>query len=127
MPDAVRQIRTTAPHVYAFEIDGEVSTAEMHAMGETMNAAFDTIDGKVNMLLIFRRYDGAETRAQFDWEGVTSRFRSLAHVDRYVVVGAPDGAEDMVEAMGKIIPVEAMTFRLEELDAAWAAVGARPA
>jgi hypothetical protein len=126
MPDAVRQLSTTTPRVFAFEIDGKVSAAEMHAMGETMNAAFDLTDDKVDLILIFRRYDGQEPGAALDWENMSSRFRSLTHIRRYVVVGAPDGAETMIEAMGKIIPVEAMTFRLEEIDAAWAAVGARP-
>ena len=127
MADAVRQIATTDPNAYAFEIDGVISKAEMHAMGETMNAAFDASDGKVGLMLIFRRFESPEPGASLDWETVTSRFRSVAKLDRYVVVGAPDGAETMIQAMGKVLPLAARTFDLHEIDAAWAALGARPA
>jgi hypothetical protein len=127
MPDAVRQIATTHPKVYAFEIDGEVSPAEMRAMAETMNAAFDATEGKVNLMLIFRSFERPEPGTSLDWETLTSRLRSVWKVDRYVVVGAPDGAETMIEAMGKIIPVEARTFDLSEIEAAWSHAGARPA
>lgn len=126
MANAVRQIATTSPTVYVFEIDGEVSAAEMQAMGETMNLAFDAHD-KVDMMLIFRRYGGRALGAGMDWESVSSHFRSLAKIDTYVTVGAPDGAEAMIEAMGRLIPVKARTFDMEDLDAAWAHVGARPA
>lgn len=126
MPHAVRQIATTSPTVYAFEIDGEVSAAEMQAMGETMNDAFDAHD-EVDMMLIFRRYGGSEAGAGLDWDSITSRFRSLTKVGKYVTVGAPEGAETMIEAMGRVIPVDAKTFDLSEIDAAWAHLGARPA
>ncbi|TFL17679.1 STAS/SEC14 domain-containing protein [Jannaschia formosa] len=126
MPHAVRQISTTSPTVYAFEIDGKVSAAEMKAMGETMNEAFDRHQ-EVNMLLIFRRFEGSEMGASMNWDAMTSQVRSVAKVGRYVTVGAPDSAKAMIEAMGKIIPVEAKTFDMHELDLAWSYVGARPA
>ena len=121
----IRRIRTTNPQVYAFEIDGKVTAEEMEQMAETMNTAFDAQD-TVDMLLIFRVYDGSEVGAGFDWASIKSRFRSLTNVGRYVVAGAPDAAADMIELMGKVIPGEAKTYALSELDAAWAAVDARP-
>ncbi len=122
----IRRIPTTDPATFAFEIDGEVTSEEMEAMADLMNAAFDTHD-KVNMMLIFRDYEGSELGAGFQWSSIRSRFRALTHVDKYVVVGAPDAAETMIDTMGKLIPVEAKTFDLAEVDAAWTFVGARPA
>lgn len=122
----IRRIATTKSDVYAFEIDGKVSADEMAQMADVMNAAFDAPD-KVDMLLIFRKFDGSEMGAGYDWSSIKSRFRSVTNVGKYVVVGAPEEAATMIEVMGKIIPVEAMTFDMGELDAAWAAVGARPA
>lgn len=122
----IRRVPATKPDVYAFEIDGKVSSEAMQAMAETMNAAFDTHD-TVDMLLIFRAYDGSEMGAGFDWESIKSRFRSLTNVGKYVVVGAPEEAADMIELMGNVIPVDAKTYPMAQLDAAWTLLGARPA
>ncbi len=75
------------------------------------------------MLLIFDSYGGAETGASLDWSVVKSRVRSLAKVERYAVVDAPERAAKMIETMGAVLPVEARAFDREE--EAWAFVGAR--
>ncbi|MGB3409257.1 MAG: STAS/SEC14 domain-containing protein [Jannaschia sp.] len=123
--DTIRRIPTTDPATFAFEIDGEITADDMEAMADLMNVAFDDFDS-VDMLLIFRRYEGSEVGAGLDWSSIKSRFRALTNVGKYVVVGAPDGAADMIEAMGKIIPVDAKTFDMPDLPDAWAYLGARP-
>ena len=89
-----------------------------------MNDVFDTHD-KVDMLMIFDRYEGAETGASFSWEALKSRVRAITNVDRYVVVGAPSGAQSLIEVMDNLMPVDAETFD-EEL-AAWRSLGAEAA
>ena len=126
MTDAVRRIAADRPDLYAFEIVGEVTSADQEAMADTMNAAFDAHEDKVDMLLVFRDYEGAETGSMLDVGVLKSRLRSIAKVNRYVVVGAPEAANSMIETMGKLMPVESHTFRLAELGAAWALLGARP-
>ena len=127
MTDAVRRIPTDRPDLYAFEIAGEVSSADQEAMADTMNAAFDAHEDKVDMLLVFRGYEGAETGSTLDVDVLKSRLRSIAKVNRYVVVGAPSAANSMIETMGKLMPVESHTFGIDELGAAWTLLGARPA
>ncbi|UWQ18834.1 STAS/SEC14 domain-containing protein [Jannaschia sp. M317] len=122
----IRRIPTVDPATFAFEIEGEVSAEEMETLAKQMNAAFDTYD-QVNMLLVFAPYGGSELGAGLDWESIRSRFRSLSHVNKYAVVGAPEGAAMMIEAVGRMIPVEARTFDLPDIDAAWDFVGTRPA
>ncbi|SPJ24838.1 STAS/SEC14 domain-containing protein [Palleronia abyssalis] len=120
---SVREEPTDTGNVFAFHIVKEVSAEDMTAMSEYMNAQFDTHD-KVSMLLIFDHYDGAETGASLNLEALKARFRSLAKVERYGVVNAPDRAAKLIETMGAIIPVEAKTFDRE--DDGWSFVGARP-
>jgi len=112
----VIEVANNRDDLFSFRITGEVTSEDMTAMAEYVNDIFDTHD-KVDLMMIFDRYDGAETGASFSWEGIESRVRSLSHVNRYVVVGAPENAQEVIEAMGAIIPVEAKTFD-EEL-AAW--------
>jgi hypothetical protein len=119
---SVIEIKTSRPQLFAFRINGEVSRDDMSAMAEYMNNIFDGHDEKVDMLMIFDRYEGAEAGASMGWESVKSRFRSVSNVGRYVVVGAPDAAENMIEIMDHLIPVKAETF--DEEAAAWRELGA---
>ena len=119
---SVTQVATSRSDLFAFRITGEVSREDMTAMAEYMNDVFDAHEEKVDMLMIFDRYDGAETGATWSWEALKSRFRSVTNVNRYVVVGAPEAAENLIEAMGALIPVKAETF--DEEIAAWRALGA---
>jgi len=124
-PPAITQLQVDNPAVFAFLIRGEVTHEDMKAMGATMNAAFDTYDS-VSMLLIFAPYDGSETGAGLSAEALKSRFRSLSHVEKYAVVGAPPAAAAMINAMDTLIPVDARTFNAADEQEAWRFVGARP-
>jgi len=126
MAHTVTRIATTRSDLYAFRIDGEVGSDEMERMAETMNEAFDKHDGKVDMLMIFEFFNGSETGSLLDGDVIASRFRSITNVDRYVVVGAPDQARSLIETMGKLMPVEPVTYPLERLDDAWRLLDAQP-
>ncbi|MEM7632867.1 MAG: STAS/SEC14 domain-containing protein [Pseudomonadota bacterium] len=119
---SITQVQTSRPDLYAFRITKKVSGEDMEAMAEHMNDAFDRHDEKVDMLLIFDRYDGAETGATWNWASLKSRFKSVTNVGRYVVVGAPDAAKDLIDTMSAVIPVDAEAFDDEAV--AWRALGA---
>ncbi|WP_299684938.1 STAS/SEC14 domain-containing protein [uncultured Tateyamaria sp.] len=119
---SITQVQTSRPDLYAFRITSEVSREDMEAMAELMNNAFDRHDDKVDMLMIFDRYDGAETGASWSWEALKSRFKSVSNVRRYVVVGVPERAQELIETMNALIPVEAETFDTEA--SAWRALDA---
>ncbi|WP_322889660.1 MULTISPECIES: STAS/SEC14 domain-containing protein [unclassified Yoonia] len=122
---SVTRITTDNPLVYAFMIRAEVTTDDMEGMARLMNAAFDKAED-VSMLLIFEHFEGRETGAGLNWETMKAQFRSLANVNKYAVVGAPDAARTMIGVMDKIIPVDARTFDAAQEAEAWAFVGARP-
>lgn len=126
MSESVTRLTSDRADLYAFEIRGEVSEEAMESMAQTMNAAFDAHEDKVDMLLVFRDFDGSESGATLDMEVIGSRIRSLTNVARYVVVGAPESANTMIETMAKMMPLDAHTFPLHRLGEAWALLGARP-
>jgi len=121
----ITQLQVDEPSVFAFVIHGEVSQDDMKRMAATMNAAFDTHDS-VSMLLIFAPYEGSETGAGLNVETLKSQFRSLRHVEKYAVVGAPRAAAALINTMGSLIPVEARTFDAADEQEAWRFVGASP-
>lgn len=120
---SIRQLGNTRPDLYAFRIDGKVSRDDMTEMASFMNRRFDAHPGKVDMLLVFDSYEGADAGSALSWEAIRSRVKSVRNVNRYVVVGAPTEARDMIETMDKLLPVEAETF--DDEAAAWASLGAQ--
>ncbi|MGB5865938.1 MAG: STAS/SEC14 domain-containing protein [Sulfitobacter sp.] len=116
------EIKTSREDLFAFRIVAEVSREDMTGMAEYMNGIFDTHEEKVDMLMIFDRYKGAEAGASIGWESLKSRFRSVSNVGRYIVVGVPEAAERMIEVMDHLIPVKAETF--DDEAAAWRELGA---
>ena len=124
--NSIEQIPANDSHVFAFRISGRISDDDAEAMAKFMNNAFDHADS-VNMLMIFDDFQGSDWDAMLDGDVATSRFRALSKVDKYAVVGAPESAAAMINAMDWIIPVDAKTFKLSELDLAWSFVGSKPA
>jgi hypothetical protein len=123
---AVHPEPTTRENLLAFRITGKVTKEDMHHMAEMANAAFDRFE-TVDMLLIFDNFDGEETGALFDLEGIKAQFRAILNVGRYVVVGAPESARSLIEGMGAMLPLKAMTFDKGEEELAWVELEARPA
>ena len=122
----VRQIQTTDPAVFAFDIPGKVSEEDLERMAHVMEPAFSA-GGKVSLLLTFEHYEGNELGALLDGDVVRTHFKALSGLDRYAVVGAPGHMEAMLGALSAVIPVKAETFDKDEIERAWAHVGARPA
>jgi hypothetical protein len=123
---AVHPEPTTRENLLAFRITGKVTKEDMHHMAEMANAAFDRFE-TVDMLLIFDNFDGEETGALFDLEGIKAQFRAILNVGRSVVVGAPESARSLIEGMGAMLPLKAMTFDKGEEELAWVELEARPA
>ena len=121
----IRELPSPRPDLFAFTVTGTVTRDDMAAMGARMVEAFDAAPGKVDMLLIFEGYEGAETLAGLSWPAVRSRTEALWAVDRYAVAGAPETAASLIDAMDKVMPVRAETY--DTADAAWDALARRAA
>ena len=126
MNNSVQRIKVDSPTLYAFEITGEVGAEDMESMAKIMNKAFDKHETKIDMMLVFINFDGSEGSAMLDYDVIRSRFRAVTNVDKYVVVGAPDSAETMLNMFGKLLPVKAHTFEVSEIDKAWQMLGVSP-
>lgn len=114
IPTAIVQLPSERPNLLMFEIRARITKEDMEWMAERVDGAFDTQE-KIDLLLIMTNYDGAELGAVFDGEAAGVMMRSLKHVRRYGVVGAPGWARAMIELFKWTTPVEEKTFSLEEL------------
>ena len=112
-------IPTDHDHVYAFDVTGDLDAAGMGEMGDILNAAFDAHDGKINVLLRFKNFEASDAGVGTTLSAMKAQLRSLTHVGRYAVVGAPQAAETMINFFNHLIPVHARTFEATEEQAAW--------
>jgi len=119
------EIKTNNAKVHAFKISGHIDDDASEALAKHMNDVFDRQDD-VSMLLDLSGFAGSDWDSMLDIDVIKSRFRSLSHVSRYAVVGAPDGAAKMIAVMDKLIPVKAKAFEKTDISAAWTFVGAQP-
>lgn len=122
-PLSIVQTISPRPSLVVFEIRAKITKPDIEWMAHRIDAAFDA-HKKIDLLLIMTNYDGAELGAIFDGDAAAVMTRSLAHVRRYGVVGAPGWARAMIELFKWVTPVEEKTFSLDELDKARAWIGA---
>ena len=117
-PHAIHPIEGDRPTLLAFRITGEVTREDMVGMARHVGDAFARHD-TVDMLLVFDGFEGSETGAGLSPEVLQVQAASLWNVRAYVTAGAPDRAQAMIAAMGKLIPVDARSFDTEAEARAW--------
>lgn len=119
-PDgSVVRRETPRPDLVAFEIRDRITEPDIEWVSAIVDEAMKTHD-TIDMLLIMSNYEGSDLAARFDGHAASTQARSVAHIRRYVVVGAPAFAKAMINLSGLVLPVETKTFDLAEEAAAWA-------
>jgi len=116
-PESIGQQTSLRTSLLIFEIRTKIAKKHIEWMAARIDRAFDTQE-KIELLLIMTHYDGAEIEAVFNGEAAAVMMRSLAHVRRYGVFGAPAWARGMIELFKWATPVEEKTFSLCDLEAA---------
>lgn len=106
------------PDLVAFEVRDRVTKADIEWMSSIADRAMEKYD-KFDMLIIMSNFQGSDIGAKLDGYAAGVMARSVAHIRRYVVVGAPVLAEAMINVSGLVMPVQTKTFSLEDEAAAW--------
>ncbi len=107
------------PDLLAFEIKDKITKPDTEWMASVTDEAMRAYK-EIDMLIIMSNDEGSEIDARFDGYSAGVKARSLIHIRRYVVVGAPAFAKAMINLSGWVTPVETKTFDLDEEPAAWA-------
>ncbi len=116
---AIRRRPSPRDTLLVFDIAGKVTKADIEGMASQVDAAFDDLE-TIDLLLVMSDFEGLEAGAVFDGPSLGAQARSIRHVRKYGVVGAPALARAMIEAFGHVSPVNAKTFDLSQEAEAWA-------
>ena len=125
--NGIETIPTLAADVYAFRVTPDLDKEGLGEMASILNTAFDRHAGKVRVMIVMDGFEMSDAFTGISGEAIKAELRSLKHVSRYAVVGAPGAAAAMISAMDKIIPVDARAFDKTEMAQAWDFVGTRAA
>lgn len=116
---AIRQKTSDRPDLLVFEISDKIHAIDVERMARAVDGAIERYD-HIDILLIFKAFEGASLGALFDGKAMGVSLRSNAHVRRYGVVGAPLAAKAMINLFDPLTPVDARTFKATEIDLAHA-------
>ena len=122
---SIKIIETDRPDVFGFELDGSVSAAEMEAVADYFDEAFDRGE-PVRLLGRIRRIGGFEPAGLFSGKYLQMKLKALRRVERYALVGGPAWLRAWAEALDPLVAAELRHFEAEEEALAWAWLGAQP-
>jgi len=103
--------------ILAFAFDHTLDHHQVLTMARTVENAIAQ-GNDLALLLDMRATEHVSPGAFLSAEGMWTSLRSVGPVRRYAVVAVPGIAAAVVEAMGKILPLESRAFDGDEIEAA---------
>lgn len=120
---AVRRIETDRTDVFAIEIIGYVTSADVENLYGLMEGAYALHD-KLDVLVRMKNYEGVEWANVSGETADEGRMHALKHVRRCAAVGEPDWTGRVAGFFDPALPVELRHFDLQDEADAWAWIGA---
>jgi hypothetical protein len=123
-PPAFRFLPTSKDNVFAFEIDGVVSSQEMPGVINRFQAFLDDHES-VRLLNRMKHFGGIDPAVFLQSGLVSMKLAAMQKVERYAIVGAPGWMSKIIERVRPAFPdMEMRTFPADWEDEAWAWVDA---
>lgn len=122
-PRGLKEIPTSTSHVVAFRLKGTITGADIDAVSDRLETAYQTHD-HVNLLLriesAYRFQLDVFRKALFNLKAEGAR-----HLERYAVVGGPKWIANVVKVVNPLFRLEITHFDADEEQKAWAWLGAQ--
>jgi len=121
---AIRRIETDRTDVFAIEIIGYVTGADVENLYGLMEGAYALHD-KLDVVVRLKNYEGIE------WDNVSGettdegRLHAVQHVRRCAAIGDPDWTGRVAGFFEPELPVELRHFDIKDEADAWEWIGAR--
>ena len=123
MTDALRhpalsQLETKRDDVFAFEIDGHLTSEETNRAYAILEDAFARHES-INLLIRMGRYDGFDWNALFSESTYVGKLHALKHLRRYAVIGGPHWFGTAIRIFNPLFRVDVRHFELEQETQTW--------
>lgn len=123
-PPNVRRIDTDRDDAYAFEITGHITAADVENMYGLLEGAYE-LHERIDLIVIIHDYEGFEWSAAWQEQALLGK-KVLDHIRKYAVVGGPGWMGPMIGMFRPFLSPDMRHFEVEESEAAWEWIGARP-
>lgn len=114
----IRRIPTNRGDAFAFAVEGHLTSADIENIYGLLEAAYELHD-KIDLLLRLDGYEGFDWNAAFKDSTFAMQARSLKHIRRYAIVGAPAWISVSAGLVKPFLSIEMKTFTSEEEAEAW--------
>lgn len=114
---SLRELESDDPNIAAFEIDGKMRKADLDVARQMMEKFVDDQPPRC-LMAKFTRFRGFEMALLADREMIQQKRKTMDHLDRYAMVGAPDWIENIAETLAGLFKFELRTYDLDEEDEA---------
>ena len=91
------------PDLLVFEVKGRITRPDIDWMASITDSVMQA-HREIDMLLIMSAFEGLDFGAAFDAYAAGVMARSIGHIRRYVVVGAPTFVDVMIKAPTSVQP-----------------------
>ena len=120
----VRKIATDRPDAQAFELCGQITSADVENVYGLLEAAYGSHD-TIDLLIRITDYEGVEWNALHLDTTRALETHSLQHIRRYAVVGGPAWLKGAIALFSPFFPMRMRHFDSAEEAEAWAFIDAR--
>ncbi len=115
---AVSRLSTEREDVFAYEVNGHVSTEELDDISLELDKAYKRFD-RINLLVRLRSWDGIDWTSAFSETSFIGRLRAISHVERYAVVGGPSWIAIAVRFCPQMFSMKVRHFDNADFGDAW--------
>ncbi len=124
-PPNVRRVETDREDAYAFEVTGHITAADVENMYGLLEGAY-TLHERIDVIVIIHDYDGIDWNAAWKEKTILGKTRGLKHIRKYAVIGGPGWLKGALALFKPFVSVDMQYFDLENVEAAWQWIGAKP-
>lgn len=124
-PPSVRRIETDREDAFAAEVTGEIESADIENMFGLLEGACELHD-LIDVIVVVHDYEGFDWNALWREETYQNKSHALKHIRKCALVGAASWMTAGISLAKPFTSIEIKQFDLDELEEAWAWIGARP-